>query len=778
MPKTRLLLAALILAGTSCVALAADTAPAWSIIPAPATEQPASHGVVHVSAGDSVSVTGAPSTQATVIAQRFIKLVAATRQLKLAYAPQDANARIMFNLDPAAAIKSKAGYRIAIGHGQIRITARTPRGLFYGGVTAWQLLTSNPVGHGAATVADGRIADHPRFAWRGLMLDSARHFQSVADIKKLIDWMALHKLDVLHWHLTDDQGWRLQIKRYPKLTREGACRKAVGPDAALTGGPDKPYCGFYTQDEVRELVKYAAARFITIVPEIEMPGHAQAALHAYPDLGVTGKRPPVSTDWGINPWLYAPDQRSITFLENVLNEVMALFPSKYIHIGGDEAIKTQWEASPVVRAKLKKLGLKDMNALQNRMMGKIGAYLAAHGRTMVGWDEILDAKLPSDAVVMSWHGVDGAVKAAEQGHDAILSPSPLLYLDHVNSSAHDEPAARPQVESLKDIYTFNPSPASLTPAQARHILGVQGNLWTEYMPTFARDQHAIFPRMAAWAEVAWSPATAIDWNSFIARMPAQVARDQALGIAYADSAWAPRFHLAAEHDKIRVTLTNQVARGAIHYTLDGSRPQPTSLPYTGPFTLPGDRTTTLKAATFTASGLELAAPRTRHINAESLLTRNSDQLSTCPTPKNGTSIALRIEDDRPLTGRRPVYKVDIGNTCWLWKNAPLDGVKRISVTVGNLPFNYAIPYVYAKVTARPEATPHGEIDVHLDSCTGPRIARLPLDKAAKTSLPATLDATLSKPVSGDHTLCLIATGDPRNGTIWAVDTVRLISSKH
>jgi hexosaminidase len=762
----------------SGAAHAAESVPPWSIIPQPAQLEPATHSAVSVRDGDAVAFNGDGRDRAEPIIKRFVTRLAATRGLTLHFAPgHDAHARIVFDLDPDAPIQNRAGYRIDIADGQIRVHARTARGLFYGAVTTWQLLTPDAA-HGTVRVAAGRIADHPRFRWRGLMLDSARHFQSVADIKQLIDWMSLHKLNVLHWHLTDDQGWRLQIKRYPKLTSVGACRKAVGPDAALTGGPDKPYCGYYTQDEVRALVRYAADRFITIVPEIEMPGHAQAAIAAYPDLGVTGKRPQVSTDWGISTWLYAPDRHSIQFLENVLDEVMALFPSKYIHVGGDEAVKDQWKASSKVRARLKHLGLADMDALQGWMIDKIGAYLAAHGRTLVGWDEILaGGKLPRSAVVMSWHGVSGAVKAAEAGHDAVLAPSPVLYLDHVQSSAHDEPPGRPQVESLKDVYTFNPAPASLTSAQEQHILGVQANLWAEYMPTFARAEHAIFPRMAAWAEVAWSPAAAIDWPGFIKRMPAQVARYRELDIAYADSAWAPRFQLSAPLSlsapglgKITVTLSKQVDDGMIRYAkrLSGDAPPTARSPrYTRPFKLPITRNTTVSAATFTASDRPLSAPRARNIWAGLLLTRNSDQLATCTQ-----QIPLRIEDDRPLDGPRPVYKVDIANTCWLWKDVPLSHVHTITMTVGNLPWNYSIPHAINSVITRPEATPHGEIEVHLDSCTGPRIARLSLAQAARTREQTKLKAKLP-PLKGTHTLCLFATGDRRQGTIWAIDTVAL-----
>lgn len=754
--------------------MAAADVPNWSLIPQPANVQPAGSGAVRVADGDHVTVIGTDDARVSGIVQRFATHVADMRGLHLEVRADDSPARIVFQLDPDAAIKSRAGYRIHVGDSRIHATARTPRGLFYASVTVGQLLTPDAA-RGAVKVADGTITDQPRYRWRGYMLDSARHFQSVDQIRKLIDWMALHKLDMLHWHLTDDQGWRLEIKQYPRLTSEASCRKALGPDAALTGGADKPYCGFYTQDQVRELVQYAADRFITIVPEIEIPGHAQAALHAYPELGVTGKRPPVSTDWGVNTWLYAPDRKSLGFLENVLDEVMALFPSRYIHVGGDEAAKDQWEASPRVRAQREKLGLKDMDALQGWMIGKIGAYLAAHGRIMIGWDEILDGgKLPDSAVVMSWHGVSGAVTAAEKGHDTILSPSPVLYLDHVQSDAHDEPPGRPLVESLKDIYSFNPQPDSLNADQARHILGLQANLWAEYMPTFERAQLATFPRMAAWAERAWSPASAIDWASFIGRMPTQVARYQALGIAYADSAWAPRFSLSRAHGEIRVSLSNQVEQGHIRYTTDGSTPDAQSNLYTKPLDLPPDDSTTLSAATFIDGDLRLAAPRTRHINAEALLTRNSDQLKTCAAPGG---IVLRIEDDRPLDGPRPVYKIDIANTCWQWKDAPMDGAKKIRITVGNLPWNYALLRKdIDTVVARHPTDPRGEIEVHQDKCDGPRLARLPLTRAAGTDVQTTLEASLT-PTQGSHDLCIFATGDPRKGTLWGIDTVQLLPAK-
>ena len=762
----------LILAAMSALTgVATAASPAWSLLPQPAEVHPAARGAVTVSDGDRVLVQAEDDGQARAVAKRFAALVAATRGLHLRVetrADKRSPAAIVFRLDLNAEAANDAGYRIAIGDGEIEVTARTARGLFYGGVTVWQLLTPDGTRDAPVRVAGGTIADRPRFAWRGLMLDSARHFQSVADIKKLIDWMSLNKLNVLHWHLSDDQGWRIEIPNYPELTKIGACRKAVGPDAALTGGPDKPYCGFYTDEEVRDIVHYAAERFVEVVPEIDIPGHSQAAIASYPWLGVSGKRPEVSADWGINTWLLKPDARSVKFVEDVMDHVMALFPSKYIHIGGDEAAKDQWEASPEVRAHMKKLGLADMEQLQGWFTTQVANYLRRHGRTAVGWDEILHGKVPASAVVMSWNAPSGAVEALQQGHDVVMSSSPTLYLDHYQSDLNDEPPGRPDVESLKDVYDYNPVPKGATTEQSKHILGVQANLWAEYMPTFARVQHAIFPRIAALSEIAWSPASAHDWHGFLERMPAELARYRALGIEYADSAFAPAFALSSGSDgTIGVVLSNQAEFGTIRYTTDGAAPNVASPTYSKPLSFPSDLTTTVRAATFASDGFELAAPRTQVVDAAALLTRNSDQLDACGKPL----IVLRLEDDRPLDGPRPVYRLDIANMCWQWNDAPLDGVNRIALTVGNLPWNFALWKDDSSVVTRPTQTPAGELQVHRDSCDGPLLATLPLAKAARTKLRTTLTADIPA-AAGNHTLCVFATGDPRDG-MWAIGKIEL-----
>jgi hexosaminidase len=464
------------------------------------------------------------------------------------------DAAIEFVVDPQLAVAGAAtpvardeAYELRIEPRAIRLTARTPHGLFDGSMTLWQWLTADTSNTQAIAIPCVRIADYPRFAWRGLMLDSARHFQPPEFVEKFIDEMSRHKLDVLHWHLTDDQGWRIQINKYPELTSIGAWRTP----ASLRGDAPR-YGGFYTQDQIRAIVRYAAQRQVTIVPEIEMPGHAQAAIAAYPQFGVTGKRPPVSPDWGVHTYLYNVDDATFSFLEDVLGEVMDLFPGRYIHIGGDEAAKDQWQASAQVRQRMQELGIADANALQGYFTARIGKFLAAHGRRLIGWDEILEGGVPADATVMSWQGEAGGIAAARAGHDVVMAPSPLMYFDHVQSARHNEPPGRPDIVSLHDVYAYEPVPHALDAAQARHVLGAQANLWTEYMDTPQRVEHAAFPRAAALAEALWSPDSRRDWPGFLARLPQQFARYRRFGIAYADSVFAPHVDAAAATAQLRM----------------------------------------------------------------------------------------------------------------------------------------------------------------------------------------------------------------------------------
>jgi len=753
------------------MAIAAPAASTWSLLPRPVDVTTRS-GVVKIADGALVAVRGADREQVQPIADRFIQLVASTRGLQLHTATAvDAQPAITFDVDPHASIVGETGYHIVVGAQGIRVIARSPGGAFYGGVTLWQMLTPPGWIRGtAAEIAAGVIDDHPRFAWRALLLDSGRHFQSVADIEKLIDWMSLDKLNVLLWHLTEDQGWRLEISRYPALTKTGACRKAVGLDIELTGAPDKPYCGFYTEAQVRDIVRYAAARFVTVVPEIDLPGHSQAAVAAYPWLGVTGERPSVWTDWGISPWLLKPDGKTLQFVDDVLDEVMRLFPSRYISIGGDEADKQQWNASPEVRARMQRLGLANMDQLQGWFTTRVADHLLDHGRTPVGWDDelVAGATLPAGEVVMSWHGSDEehvALEALAQGHDVVVTPQESLYFDHYQSDLPDESPGQPPMTTLRQAYDTAVIPSGATAAEARRVIGVQANLWTELMPGFKRDQHALFPRIAALAELGWSAPSAHDWNDFLQRLPAELARYRALGISYADTAFAPAFDVTGGRKGVlHVALSNQTNFGAMRYTTDGSAPTAASTPYVRPLEFSVQGKVTLRAATFAPDGFELAAPRTQVLDVSTLLRRDGSELASCSSQPG-----MRLDGDQPGQGPRPVYKVDPGDMCWLWRGAPVEGIEYVTLTVGRVAWRFGDEAQRAVV--RPRASAAGEFEIHADSCTGPLLARLPLASAAPWDGQDELKARIFTSQPGDaRSLCIFATGDPRDGQ-WVLARV-------
>ncbi len=502
-----------------------------ALIPMPVHVEPApGYFVLHEGAVLNVQAT---NTEATGIARDFADLLARTHGIHLDVRPfggADARDAISFRIDPNFIVRGDSSDE---GYEANRIRRPHHRRRAHAARIVQRRDHAVAIAHTDARIMRVHcvhIEDYPRFAWRGLMLDSARHFQPPEFVKKFIDDMAIHKLNVMHWHLTDDQGWRIEIKKYPKLTEIGAWRTP----AHVVGSP-APYGGFYTQDQIREIVQYAAERYITIVPEIEMPGHAQAAIAAYPEFGVTGQRPPVSPDWGVHTYLYNVDDATFDFLQDVLVETMDLFPSRYIHVGGDEAAKDQWKASPQIQERMHELHIADEAALQSWFIARIEKFIDAHGRKLIGWDEILEGGLAPRATVMSWQGVKGGIEAAKQDHDVVMSPSPTLYLDHVQSALHDEPPGRPDIISVADIYNYEPVPSELDAKQARHILGAQANLWSEYMDTPQRVEHAAFPRAAALAEALWSPRTSKRFDDFATRLPAQFARYRALDIAFADS---------------------------------------------------------------------------------------------------------------------------------------------------------------------------------------------------------------------------------------------------
>jgi hexosaminidase len=433
------------------------------------------------------------------------------------------------------------GYELIVAPDSVLIRAPAEAGLFYGVVTFLQLL---PVEVFAAQPSSDvkweapcvEIKDKPRFAWRGMLLDVSRHFFTKQEVEQILDALAMHKINVLHWHLVDDPGWRIEIKKYPRLTEIGAWRKDTGfgldPKASTAYGPDGRYGGYYTQDDIREVVAYAAARHITIVPEIEMPGHSSAALAAYPQYSCNGG--PFTTDasGGPLPGVYcAGNDETFVFLQNVLEEVFALFPGKYIHVGGDEVSTSSWEKCDKCQARKKAEGLANDRQLESYFIQRMEKFINAHGRSLIGWSEIREGGLAKNAALMDWIG--GATEGASAGHDVVMTPEGFCYLDHYQSKDHaKEPLAIGGFLPLSKIYGFDPIPASLAPEFQQHILGAQGNLWAEYIPNLRHAEYMIFPRESALAEVAWSPKDARNLDDFLLRWETDQRRLDQMGVNY------------------------------------------------------------------------------------------------------------------------------------------------------------------------------------------------------------------------------------------------------
>jgi len=540
------------------------------------------------------------------------------------------------------------GYSLESDKNKILIKAYKPAGLFYGVQTLLQLL---PVEiYGGKVVEDKvwnvpsvKIFDKPSFKWRGMHLDVSRHFFSKEFVKRYIDLIAMHKMNIFHWHLTDDNGWRIEIKKYPALT--DICAWRVPRDKWRTAEPVKPgekptYGGYYTQDDIREIVRYAAERSVEIIPEIEMPGHSAEVFAAFPELSCTGKRNIVPVVWGDGVFCAGNDS-TFVFLENVLDEVAELFPSKYIHIGGDEVNKKYWRKCAKCQKRIRDNNLKDENELQSWFVKKIEKYLNGKGKRLIGWDEILEGGIAPEATVMSWRGVKGGIESAEQGHDVIMCPGSHCYFDHYQADPDFEPEAIGGYLPLKKVYAFNPVPNELSDDKAHFVLGGQGNVWTEFIFTPEHAEYMALPRMTALAEVLWTPKDEQNWNDFQKRLITQFKRFDAMGVNYSKGTFKIDVKVAKRQDgNFRVALEGEQLL-PIYYTLDGTVPNQNSPVYSSPFEI--NKTTVIKSA---------------YLNDDGEVIRKVSEKTVYKHKAVGKEIVLKSPPAKRYFGQGPLSLVD------------------------------------------------------------------------------------------------------------------------
>jgi len=481
------------------------------------------------------------NTETRVAADFLAQMISNSSGMDISVTDGSGNARASVYMSLDSSVKNAEGYYIKIDRRSVTVRAATPAGLFYAVQSIRQLLPPEvEAGHvikGMELVLPAcEIIDEPAFVYRGMHLDVARHMFSVEEIKKYIDILALHKMNTFHWHLTDDQGWRLEIRKYPELTRMGSFRK----ETLVGHSRQKPnifdgvtYGGYYTQDEVRDIVDYASSRFITIIPEIEMPGHSLAILACYPELACTDGPFEVATTWGVfHDVLCAGKEETFVFLQDVLSEVADLFPGKYIHIGGDECPKTRWEQCPLCRQRIREENLADEHELQSYFIRRIEKYLISRGKEIIGWDEILEGGLAPGATVMSWRGTEGGIAAARQKHRVIMTPNNFVYLDYYQCEPEGQPLSIGGYLPLEKVYSFNPVPAELSTDEQKYITGVQGNVWTEYISTPEHLEYMAFPRAFAIAETGWTPARLKNFEDFLVRLETLAYRYDIMGINY------------------------------------------------------------------------------------------------------------------------------------------------------------------------------------------------------------------------------------------------------
>ncbi|MBN1386884.1 MAG: family 20 glycosylhydrolase [Bacteroidales bacterium] len=565
-------------------------------------------GVFKLDSSTVIHVTDNPRVNET--AKLFAEMIEIPAGYKLAI-DNNINSSKGIILDLTGDVQDRDGaYSLEINRRKVHISASSPEGIFYGIQTVRQLFppefeSSRETDIEAWEVPCVYIEDYPRFSWRGMHLDVSRHFFPVEFVKRYIDLIAMHKMNIFHWHLVDDQGWRIEIKKYPKLTGIGAWRVDREDQPWNAREPQKPgetatYGGYYTQDDIRDIVKYAQDRYITVVPEIEMPAHVTSALAAYPEYSCTGGpfTVPPGGLWPIKDIYCAGKDETFEFLEDILTEVMDLFPSEYIHIGGDEADKTEWERCPDCQARIKQEGLKDEAELQSYFIKRIENFLSSNDRKLIGWDEILEGGLAPGAAVMSWRGMSGGIEAAHSGHYVVMSPGTHCYFDHYQADPSTEPKAIGGYTTLKKVYSFDPVPDALSEDEQKYIMGAQANLWTEYISDGDHAEYMVLPRMTALAEVLWLPEEKLDWKDFSRRVHAFFKRFDIMGLNYSRGSYSVNMEAVYDQEQgtVEVSMEAEFPEAGIHYTLDGSEPGFNSEIYIEPLAL--ESTTTIKAAVF------------------------------------------------------------------------------------------------------------------------------------------------------------------------------------
>jgi len=583
-----------------------------SIIPQPVSVQP-QQGTFRLTKTTSVHYGQLPAQYA---ADALVQKLNKATGYSLRSIPGDRGGiQFTLNATPNPALGSE-GYTLDASPKQVVITANQPAGLFYGMQSLIQLLPKEIEGQKAATVAwtvpAVRITDQPRFGWRGVMLDVSRNFFTKEEVKRYIDQLAALKYNTFHWHLTDDNGWRIQIKSLPKLTEVGAWRveragKFGSREAPKPGEPAKTG-GFYTQDDIREVVQYAADRYVTIVPEIDVPGHSMAVLAAYPELSCTKAPAVVNPGTAFSEWygngtfkmlventLNPSDENVYTFLDKVFTEVAALFPNQYIHVGGDECYKGYWANDPGCQALMKKLNIRHVEDLQGYFMERVAKIVAAKGKKMIGWDEILEGGIPNDAAVMSWRGIKGGIEAAQTGHNVVMTPTTFAYIDYNQGDPTIDPPIYATLRTRKS-YSFDPVPEGVDP---KRILGGQANLWTEQIPTMRYAEYMTYPRAWALSEVYWSPKETKNWPNFVQRMESRFDRADLAGINYSKAIYDVIVRTSTKDGKLTLELEGEIPGLDIFYSIDDTMPDQFSTRYTQPVALP-DGPITLRVITYRA----------------------------------------------------------------------------------------------------------------------------------------------------------------------------------